>query len=370
MLSLIRNITKVLFRKKTIILTLIIIPTILTVGASFLLGSEMKYGVGLVNEDKGIVSKEIIENIKSMDSVKIMSLDKDEVDTAVVSKEVELCILIDKNFSENIIKGKIDTVNIKSIGDSEIKASVVNVIDSTTDNMLKIGKLANKDEEKFNKYLNEYKNSDVKYEVNKEIPRKISVSASIGMVIMMMFISSFFITRFIIDDEKGGTKDRILLANISKLKYYTSVFIVFFMCSAVTSILYYLICKLANFDFQTQNTIYYLYVLLAVNFVAIGFNLVIVTVSSTPSVASNLSSLIVTCCSMISGLFWPFYVMPKPLQKIGDLLPTRWAMVAIENIQKGYGLGKIMPQIISIILCGLLFLVITIIFSRKSKSAS
>lgn len=368
MLNIIKNTFKVLFRKKIVIVTMILIPTIITVGFSFLLGSSNKCGIGVVNKDNNIISQEIINNLNSMETINLVNLDVEEVDNAIVSREVELCIIIDDDFSENILDGKKDNIGIKYISDSEIKASIENVINSSTNNLYKIGKLADGNEEKFKAYLKVYKDSDMKYELSQVEISKVSVDSSIGFVIMLIFISTFYIARFIIDDERGGTKDRTLLGNVSKLKYYSSTFIVFFICSAITSVLYYLICNALHFDFKTDNTIYYLYVLLAVNFVAVGFNLVILAFSKNPILAGNLSVLIVTIGCMVSGLWWPFEIMPDQLQKIGELLPTRWAMIAVENIQSGYGLEKLLPQIYNLLICGIVFLIITVILSKRTSS--
>ena len=368
MFNLIKNTFKVLLRKKSVLVTMIVIPTIITVGFSFLMGSANKYGIGLVNKDEGVISEELINNLKKMDTISLVELSEDEIDSSVVSKEVELCIIIDENFSENILKSKNDTVKIEYIGESEIKASIENIINATINNLYKIVKLADGNEDKFNEYLKTYKNDDIKYQLNKMNKSKVNVASSIGFVIMLIFISSFYITRFIIDDEKAGTKERTLLGNVSKLKYYSSTFIVFFLCSAMTSVLYYIICNGLDFDFKTENTIYYLYVLLAVNFVAVGFNLALLTITKSPTVSANLSSLIVTIGCMISGLWWPFEIMPDTLQKLGSLLPPRWAMVAIENIQSGYGLDKLLPQISNLIICGILLLIFTVLLSRRSSS--
>ncbi|MEG0855339.1 MAG: ABC transporter permease [Terrisporobacter sp.] len=368
MLSLIKNTFKVLMRKRTVLATMIIIPTIITVGISFLMGSSNKYGIGLVNKDNGVISREVIKNLKDMDTISIVNLKEDEVDTSIISRSVELCIVIDENFTENILNGKNDNVKIKCIGESEIKANIENMINSSVNNLYKISLLANKDEEKFNEYLKTYKDNDIKYELNKVKTPKVSITQSIGFIIMLIFISSFYITRFIIDDEKSGTKERVLLGNVSKFKYYCSTFIVFFICSAITSILYYIICNVLQFDFKTDNSIYYLYVLLAVNFVSIGFNLALITISKSATVAANMSTLIVTIVCMISGLWWPFEIMPDYLQKIGTMMPPRWAMVAVENIQSGYTLEGLFPQIANLLICGIFFLIFTVVLSRKSSS--
>lgn len=366
MLSIMKNTLKVLFKKTSVVVALIVVPAIVTIFFSFMMGGSMStYGVGVIDNDKGIVSKEIIKNIERMDTVKIVKLDKAEVDTAIVSKEIELCVVIDKGFSNDIISQKTSKVNIKCIGESEVKATVENVIDSTTNNMSKIASIAGGNKEKFNEYLKDYNDNDIKYKLNKVTIPKISVERSIGYVLMIIFGSAFFITRFILEDQKGGTQERIFLSNLKRFQYYMGRFFIFFICSAITSVLYYIMCIVFKFDFKTNNSIFYLYILLASNFVAIAVNLVIVTMVKSESAASNISILIVVVGCMLSGVWWPFEAMPDSIQQIGEMIPLRWSMIAFENIQKGYSLAKLLPQISSLLICGLVLLIVAVFLSNR-----
>lgn len=365
MFNIIKNTFKILLRRKSLLITLIIIPTALTLIFSAILGGEASYSIGVVNNDNGIVSDELIKTLNGVGSLKLVNLNEDNIDSALVGKEVEVSIEFPKDFSKNILASKNETVTLRSIGESQIKYTVSSLINDKTNNLLRLSELSKNDETQFKKLLDEYTNSNVKYSLNNVKTNKIHVINSIGIIIMMIFTSSFFITRFVIDDEKDGTKDRVLLSKVSKTKYYAGILIVFYLCSCITSILYYIICNLLKFDFGPSNSLNFLYVLFAVNFLAIAFNLAIVTVSKTPVVASNISNIVVTASCMLGGLFWPFRFMPKTLQTIGNMLPIRWPMIAFEKLDNGATFTNIMPYILYVILAGFIFLFITIIFNKK-----
>lgn len=370
MFKIIKNTFKILFRKPSSILLLIVIPSLITLAFSYMLGSEMKSSVGLINKDNGIVSDSIIDKLERTDTFSLKKMNEDELDCAIVGKEIELAIIFEKDFSSNIINGDLDTVKIKSIGDSEVDATVSSLVSSEISILKSLGSIAKGNQDKFENLLKDFNNSKLDYNLNKIKEQKISVYNSVGMQIMLIMTSSFFVTRFIIDDEKSGTKDRVLLGNISKASYYFGTLITFYICLSISSIFYFLICNILGFDFATDTPIYFLIVLFAINFFAIGFNLFLITLSKTPQVAANISTIFIVAGCMLSGLFWPFSVMPESIQKIGNLIPLRWAGIAFEKIQQGLSLSDISIYLFGIICAGLACLLLTVVISGKKKYKS
>lgn len=368
MFYIMKNTFTLLFRKKSLIISLIIAPTLLTLFLSFTLSMDSTYGVGVVNNDTGTLSKELLNKVEAMGSPKLINLKESEIDRALVGKTVELVLIFDSNFSNNILEGRDTTIDVKSIGGSEIKGSITSLLNQSTSQLVALGKLSKGNIDTFNTLLNDFENNSAHYSINEESKATHNVASSIGMVIMMIFISSFFISKFIIEDHEGGTKDRILLANISKLKYYSGTLLVFFLTSSITSILYYSICNILGFSFGTDKSIYFLITLLTVNFLALTFNLAIVAFTKTPTLASNISTLLIISSCMLGGVFWPFTSMPEAIQTIGNLIPLRWAMDAFETLQKGGSFGDIASNLILIVVFGMLLLSLSVLVPNKKSS--
>ncbi len=368
MFNIFKNTFKILVRRPSLIIGVIVLPTILTLGFSYMFGSEMKYSVGLVNQDKGIVSEKVLEKLRTSDTFNIKELNHDELDSAIVGKEVEVAIIFDENFSTNILNGNSDNVKIKSVGESEVKGTLTALLQEEVSTLKTFGTIAKGDKDKFNDLLKQYDESKIGYTLSQIKPKEISVYASVGMLIMIIMSTAFFITRFVIDDEIGGTKDRILLGNVSKLSYYGGTLLTFYLCSVISSLVYFILCTMMNFDFGTDTPWHFLLVLFAVNFFAIGFNLFLVSFSKTPQVAANLSTIFTVAGCMLCGLFWPFYIMPKSVQNIGNMIPLRWASISFEKIQQGSSLRDISIYLFGIVLAGLVCLCLTVIISGKKKS--
>lgn len=57
--------------------------------------------------------------------------------------------------------------------------------------------------------------------------------------------------------------------------------------------------------------------------------------------ASTIASLVITPMSMLSGLFWPRFLMPEFLQTIGRYLPPTWVMDAADKVMLGKPLASV-----------------------------
>ncbi|MBU3103499.1 ABC transporter permease [Clostridium gasigenes] len=365
MLRVILNTFNVLRKKKGFLLLSIVLPAMLIILFSYVLGQEGEYRVGIVNKDNGIISNSVLGKIESIDGIKIEEIKEEDSENLLAGKELELVIIVNDNFTKNILSGKIDNINVKSVSESDVKPVIIGVLNSETNNLQVLSKLANGDEIKFKELEEKYNNNMPEYKLNDSKEKRVSIMSSIGIIIMMILISGQVIVRFIIDEEVNGTKARTLLSGVSEKSYSAGIFTVFYLCSALTSVVYYGICKVLGFNFGLDNSIYFLIILLLVNLLAVTFNLCIVSCTKNPSLASNISVLFIIPTSMLSGSFWGFSMMPDYMQKIGNICPQRWAIGAIEKLQSGKSLVDVAPMLLSLVILSLALFLLSIFFSSK-----
>lgn len=369
MLKVMMNTFKLLMKKKTFLFLAIVIPAILTIFFSFGLGQEGQYRIGVINKDKGIISQSVLKKIENIQGVSIEMVDEETYESKVTGKELELAIIINEDFSENILNNVTDTIEVQSIAESDVKPVIVGVLNSETKNLRDLAKVANGDEIKFKELQKEYESNMPEYNLSTESEKKVSVMMSIGIVIMMILTSGQTILRFVIDDEVNGTKARTILSGVSEKAYSAGVFIVFYICSALTSLVYYGMCLGLGLDFGLDNSLYFLLILLLINLLSVTFYLFVVSFTKDPGVAANMSTIIIIPTSMLSGSFWDFGMMPDYMQKIGNLCPQRWAVNAIETIQNGGTLIDAAPMIIALIMLSLGLFLLSIFFTKRVAEA-
>lgn len=335
------NTIKILFKKKSFIVISIIAPSIVIVFFSFIFGSDLNYKVGIIDNDKNYISNEIIETINNIKDVDVVDVSKDNYEILLVSHQVQMVVIIEENFTYKVINLEDGSITLKSISNSDIKEILLSIIKSKVDNLNLIAKISNKNIEVFKENNEEYKKDLIKYNLNNTQSSKPSIENSLGIVVMMILISGSSIANFLIEDDENGTRARVLVSGIKPQKYYLALLTVFYLLSSISSIIYYVLCKLLKIDFGIINSYYFLIVMLLLNLLSIALNLFIVSFTKNRYITNVINILIVIPTCMVSGLFWDFEIMPKYIQKIGEFMPQRYVMQAIVNLQNYSELSSI-----------------------------
>ena len=368
MFRIMMNTTKLLLKKKSFIVMGIVSPAVVIVIFSFAFGKNMNYKVGIIDKDNTYISKEVVDVINNIEDIDLVDISKDNYEMLLASHQIQIAIIIEDNFSENVLNLGDSKITIKSISNSDFKETLVSIIKSRVSNLSLIAKISNKDIEKFKAKNEVYKNNLLKYNLNEVKESKPAIENSIGIVIMMILISGSTIANFLIEDEEHNTKERILISGIKSHKYYIALFIVFYLVSSISSVIYYILCRLLNLDFGMNNTNNFLIVMLFLNLVTIALNLFIVSFTRNRYIASTVNILIVIPTCMLSGVFWDFEVMPKYLKEIGKLMPQRWVYRCIENLQIYGDLSYIYQYIFNMILISLFLFALSLFMFRMRKA--
>ena len=240
----------------------ILAPAIVLIFFSFAFGNDITYKVGIVDKDNNYISNEIIETINNIEDVDVVDISKDNYEMLLASHQIQIAVIIEDNFSYNILNLKEDKITIKSISNSDVKETLISIIKSKVNNLNLIAKISDKDIGKFKEKNEAYKENLIKYNLNEANDGRPSIENSIGIVIMMILISGVAIVNFLIEDEENNTKERVFISGIKQYKYYIALIIVFYLLSSISSIIYYGLCKLLNLNFNMSNTNNFLVVML------------------------------------------------------------------------------------------------------------
>lgn len=185
------------------------------------------------------------------------------------------------------------------------------------------------------------------------------------MIFYLLFLTAVASCNFLLEDERQGTKDRILMGKISERQYYIAQCTLFFVFTAVPSIEYYAICKIFDYEFGFDNTILLFMLALLMSLLAVTFSIMIASIIKNKSVFTLVSSTMTLPIFMLSGAFWDFEMMSKGLQSIGNALPPRWIFMAVRSLQAGNGIEEILPMVSGIIVMSAFFLLLGVFFTRN-----
>ena len=221
--------------------------------------------------------------------------------------------------------------------------------------------------EGIDKVIETFKDSKPELNEINSVERKSRVANSIGLIFYVIFTSASFSCAFLLEDERLGTKSRTIMGKISEKEYYGAHLLVYLLLGAIPAVEYYVLCNVWDMEFGFDNKILLLVITLAISCLAVTFNVFISSIIKNKSVYSLVSTCFTLPMFMLSGCFWPYDMMGETLRKIGDIFPTRWLIVAFEDLQKGSTFVDIIPNIFGIIALSLLFFALAVYFTKNKR---
>ena len=100
MIRLILNTTKLLMRKKSYIISGVIIPVFIIIFFSFEFGGQYKYKIGIVDKDNSYSSNQIIESIDELEDIQSVKIKEKDYKLLLITQQIEVAVIIDKNFEQ------------------------------------------------------------------------------------------------------------------------------------------------------------------------------------------------------------------------------------------------------------------------------
>ena len=309
--------TYVLFRKnKELIYLITIQPILIFLLMSFLLPYTSTHNVVVSNEGSSEASVLIIDNLKSLEGVKVREVGQDEITDKLIGGNAEVAVLI-----TDIPGSDIPSVNLISIDGSEIEDAIELCVNETIRRIKNSGIDGSGDERQ-------------SVSVNDVKKKWISVSNSLAFMIFKTLTAGNLLGALIIEERRNRMKDRILLSGIKKSSYLTGMSLVYLAFMMVGSLSYYLVGLLLNFDFGMRNSLGFLLMLFISNILSVSIYVFFAAFLKKEDALGFVGTFILMPMSLFSGVLFPFKYMPEGMQRIGACFPQRWIALGIEKIQQ------------------------------------
>lgn len=367
MFNIIKNVGKILLKRKGYLLVALVFPVIITLLFTSIYTSNSNYKVAIVNNDNGVLSKEIEKNLENLDMVEVKKLEenKDNINKLVFN-EVSMIITIEDGYTEKLLKGEQGIIKYNTIGTNEMAKIIESILNQETISLAMLCNNIDFSKTTIEEVLSSYEKEVPKYDLlNNFEDKKVNVLATVGIIIYLIFISASMSAGLLLEDEREGTKDRILMGKISQKGYYGAMGTIFFILTAIPAIEYYIICKVLDYNIGFNNSIIFLILLLLIVLLAVSFSMMVSTLIKNKAVYAIVGGTLVIPVFMLSGAFWEFSMMSEALQKVGSIFPIRWFMLSVERLQQGMPLSSITLLVLGLILIIILFFLLSIFFSKN-----
>lgn len=342
-----KNTLRIVLRKKGNIVLFILSPVLIITAMMFLFGNASTgvNSIGIYNEDKGILGKELVSKISSIEKFNVVDVKAAEINDLVSTQKVDCVITLPTNFSEKLYNGESIKLDMKTIKGEDTTIWIENFTNIFVENLKTIGKVSNGSKEVFNQMLVGLTDGDIKLTIGKveDVSNSRSTtSASIGFLIMFMMYATTVTSSMIIKEKQEKTFYRVQSAPVNSRAMVMGNILANIAIVALQSILVSITVNHILKMNSGIDTIQLIIVLITFGLVSVSLGMMIISFSNSTAQTGNLTTLITTPTCMLGGCFWPVTFMPKTLQKISDFMPQRWALKSIESLQTGTSLSGIL----------------------------
>jgi len=340
------NAIKVTFRKKGSFFVYFVLPVVGLIMSMVIYGTAdtNPLNIGVINYDDGNLSVDIIDSLAQIENFKLTQVKSDEVDRLLLDGKLSCAVVFPEGFSESFIAGVPKKVEVISLKGKEATAWIEHYIDLYAENIYMLVEASEGEEEMFDKLYEGYKEEGLRLSVDKiddQATDRVIAMFSMGLFIMFVMIGASNTSEIILREKRNRTYFRICAAPVKPGEYVLSNII-----TGILIILVQICIVLALMKWVLHIEAYVsgwqmLLVLGAFGLVAIGINMMIVAFASSSGQVSAASTLVVTPTCMLGGCFWSVENMPEVMQRISYFTPQRWALDAIERLQRGASFAEV-----------------------------
>ncbi|MDO4535418.1 MAG: ABC transporter permease [Clostridium perfringens] len=364
------NLKLTILKKKKFFILLVVAPIAFLILYSTVMGksSQTTINIGVVNKDNSLSSRAIIASLDDNTMINIKNINESSVQSNINSKDIDFAIIIPKDFQDNILNDKDAEITIETIEGNDLYKSIDSVINSEINNLRYIANASMQNTEAFEEGVHNYLEKSINLKTNNltNIEGDYEVTLSfIGILIFFMFTISSFATKSISEDRKNNVYARVFMAPINPWQYYLANIMTCIISLSLQIALALLALKYIVKIELGVRTIDISIILFSIGLLAIVLELLVMNITKDDT--SMLGSIIILIMSMLGGCFVPMSLFPSYINKISMLMPTRWAMQAITDLQQGFTFFDVSKYIIYTLVLTLILLIIVAYMTSKEE---
>lgn len=349
------NIKRILKRKLNIVLMIVVPVVFILISIAVTRGGSIVV-LGVVDNDNTELTNTLIENLDG--KCEVAWINEDEINSKIISYTVHYAIVIEKGFTDSIIKGEDARVKSYSIRETDAAVPLKMYIENYINAAKNIAKASGGDKDKFYLGMDYYQNGNFGAEfktIDFKSFGKRTTLLSLGFLIMCIMQLSSFSTTMVLEDKEKNTYYRILSTPL-KIKSYMLQNILSFIAIAAIQIGAVIAVMKFIFNADLGPSVLNLYLVLFIfGIVSVSIGVAISSLSKNTSQSSTLATFIITPMCMLGGCYWPREYMPDILKNIGDFVPTTWALKGAESVLNGSSILGIWKELSILLLFALVF---------------
>lgn len=356
LLSFIRKEFHHIFRDKTTVMILLLMPVIQIILFGFALSTEVKdTKVVVLANSNDDATQRIIDRVNASEYFDVSGYvhNSQEINASFRDGKAKMAMVFENNFSENLKREGI--AHIQLIADATDP-------NAATSFMFYASNIINNYQQDISQQsAKNLIQPEVKMLYNPQMKSAFNfVPGVLGMI--MILICAMMTSIAIVREKEMGTMEILLVSPMKPIYIILSKIAPYFVLSVIN---FATIILLSVFVLKVPiagSFISLLVVSLLYIFVALSLGLLVSTLTNSQLAAMMISGMgFMIPVMLLSGMIFPIENMPSFLQFISNFVPARWYIVAVKTIMiKGLGLGSVLKEVGILALMGTVLVAISL----------
>jgi len=188
------------------------------------------------------------------------------------------------------------------------------------------------------------------------------VSVAVWQITMLLTLIAF------VGERTSGTLSRLLASPLKESELVAGYAVAFGAIGAVQSAVLLAVAVLLFHITIVGNVFLSFGVIALLAIVAEGLGILLSSFARREAQAVQFLPFVVLPAFLLSGVFWPIEAIPEWLQPVSYLLPTTYAVDAVRSVNlRGWGLDKIYPDVVALLIFAGVFLILATILLRRRE---
>ncbi|HOK18601.1 MAG TPA: ABC transporter permease, partial [Caldisericia bacterium] len=308
----------------------------------------------VVNLDNDYISDILINDVlKSEELSKFINLfflnDENELKDSISKGKYAVGIIINENFTKNIVSGKEDKILILADPEQTTKSGVIkNILDTfvlevvkrsvaldiTSKTLIKENLIKQED---LNTLIYQWSNDieNIKSKIGVKLVNEKGEETrgivamdyyAVGMGVMYLLFAANAGTESIFEEKRKGTYQRLSIMPIKESSIFSGKVFGIFLLTLTQFILIILITKFF-YGVSWGNSFFGLIIMVISSVLCFsGLSILFASLMKSESQVGSIGSTISMILGFVGGSMWPIFTFPKWLNTISKFTPNRWAI--------------------------------------------
>lgn len=339
--------------------------------------------VGIVNYDQGKASADLLKEVGRDNALSIRVLNENQLVDAVKNADVDAGFIIPGDFSSVLSSGGIPEIKVLKLPSSADFMVIEGIISAS---YAKIG-ARNGIQAYFKEKMEEVDSngeaamlSEVGEKLDERLqgPALVSVEATgysetgnakktdareqytLGFIIMFVMWAVVFSAGETLQEKKTNTWGRLNITPAGKHRILLGKMLGTFLKGWIQVIFLILFSKFVM-GIAWGGSIAAIIILVSIYLLSVNsFGMFLASMVRTNAQLGAISSIVITCTSMLAGCYWPLEIVPEYMQKVARIFPQYWAMKGLAATAANQGLGDVAIPALILAGMGLLFFLLSL----------